>query len=161
MHRRALQPHHADLLAPDRCARTRGRPARRGVRTHSAAGLPGVSAHYFQLEPTAHWDFLTAAQGIGIAILASLLFTLPPLIGIRHIRPSLILRREMEETRPGWRTRLAEARASLFAGAVILIGFAGIAMSFATGTPRDIWRTGEYFAERWRSVLPRCLPSHG
>jgi putative ABC transport system permease protein len=108
--------------------------------------FPAFLAHYFELEPTAHWDFLTAAQGIGIAVLASLLFTLPPLIGIRHIRPSLILRREMEETRPGWRTRLAEARASIGAGVIILAGFAGIAMSFATGTPRDIWRTGEYFA---------------
>jgi putative ABC transport system permease protein len=108
--------------------------------------FPSFLAHYFQLEPTAHWDFVTAAQGIGIAILASLLFTLPPLIGIRHIRPSLILRREMEETKPGWRTRLAEAWASIAAGTIIFVGFAGIAMSFATGTPRDIWRTGLYFA---------------
>ena len=108
--------------------------------------FPSFLARYFELEPTAHWDFLTAAQGIGIAILASLLFTLPPLIGIRHIRPSLILRREMEETKPGWATRLAEARASIAAGVIILVGFAGIAMSFATGTPRDIWKTGEYFA---------------
>src|SRR5580704_1226428 len=108
--------------------------------------FPAFLAHYFELEPTAHWDFLTAAQGIGIAVLASLLFTLPPLIGIRHIRPSLILRREMEETRPGWRTRLAEARASIAAGIIILVGFAGVAMSFATGSPRDIWRTGLYFA---------------
>jgi putative ABC transport system permease protein len=108
--------------------------------------FPAFLARYFELEPTAHWDFLTAAQGIGIAILASLLFTLPPLLGIRHIRPSLILRREMEETKPGWRMRFAEARASLAAGAIILAGFAGIAMSFATGTPGDIWKTGVYFA---------------
>jgi putative ABC transport system permease protein len=108
--------------------------------------FPSFLARYFELEPTTHWDFVTAAQGIGIAILASLLFTLPPLIGIRHIRPSLILRREMEETKPGWRTRLTQARASIFAGVVILAGFGGIAMSFATGTPRDIWRTGAYFA---------------
>jgi putative ABC transport system permease protein len=108
--------------------------------------FPSFLARYFQLEPASHWDFLTAAQGIGIAILASLLFTLPPLIGIRHIRPSLILRREMEGAKTGWRTRLAEARASIFAGTVILAGFAGIAMSFATGSPRDIWKTGEYFA---------------
>jgi putative ABC transport system permease protein len=108
--------------------------------------FPSFLARYFELEPTSHWDFVTAAQGIAIAVLASLLFTLPPLIGIRRIRPSLILRREMEETKPDWRTRLAQARASLLAGATILIGFAAIAMSFATGTPRDIWRTGEYFA---------------
>ena len=108
--------------------------------------FPSFLARYFELEPTAHWDFVTAAQGIGIAVLASLLFTLPPLIGIRRIRPGLILRREMEETKPDWPTRFAQSRASLLAGAIILIGFAGIAMSFASGTPRDIWRTGEYFA---------------
>jgi putative ABC transport system permease protein len=108
--------------------------------------FPSFLAHYFELEPTTHWDFVTAAEGIGIAVLSSLLFTLPPLIGIRSIRPSLILRREMEETKPGWRTRLVQARASVAAGAVILIGFAGIAMSFATGTPNDIWKTGAYFA---------------
>ena len=45
---------------------------------------------------TASWDLLTAAQGIGIAVLATLLFTLPPLLAIRRIRPSIILRREME-----------------------------------------------------------------
>ena len=110
--------------------------------------FPAFLARYFELEPTAHWDFLTAAQGIGIAILASLLFTLPPLIGIRHIRPNVILRREMEESRPNWRARLAAARASILAGALILLGFAGIAMSFATGSRRDILRTGEYFASR-------------
>jgi putative ABC transport system permease protein len=108
--------------------------------------FPQFLARYFELEPTAHWDFLTAAQGIGIAILASLLFTLPPLLGIRRIRPSLILRREMEETKPNWRVRLAQARASILAGAAILLGFAGIAMSFATGTRNDIWKTGAYFA---------------
>jgi putative ABC transport system permease protein len=108
--------------------------------------FPSFLARYFELEPTAHWDFVTAAQGIAIAVLASLLFTLPPLIGIRRIRPSLILRREMEESKPDWRTRLAQARASIFAGAIILAGVAGIAMSFATGTPREIWRTGAYFA---------------
>jgi len=108
--------------------------------------FPSFLARYFELEPTAHWDFITAAEGIGIAVLASLLFTLPPLVGIRRIRPSLILRREMEGTKPAWPVRLAQARASIAAGAIILVGFAGIAMSFTTGTPRDIWRTGAYFA---------------
>ncbi len=65
---------------------------------------------------------------------------------IRRIRPSLILRREMAEAKPDWRTRLAQARASIAAGVVIVVGIAGIAMSFATGTPTDIWKTGAYFA---------------
>ena len=59
--------------------------------------FPGFLARYFQLEPSARWDLITAAQGVGIAIMATLLFTLPPLLGIRRIRPNLILRREMAE----------------------------------------------------------------
>lgn len=108
--------------------------------------FPQFLARYFQIEPTAQWDFLTAAQGIGIAILATLLFTLPPLLAIRRIRPNLILRREMEGSRSTWRARWSEQRASLLAGVFIVIGFAGIAMSFATGTRADMWKTGEYFA---------------
>ena len=68
--------------------------------------FPPFMARYFQLAPSAQFDFLTAVQGIGIAILATLLFTLPPLLGIRRIRPNLILRREMTESKPGWRARL-------------------------------------------------------
>jgi putative ABC transport system permease protein len=108
--------------------------------------FPGFLARYFQLEPSASWDLLTAAQGIGIAVLATLLFTLPPLLGIRRIRPNLILRREMAEIKQGWRARLAAARASIAAGAVIVVGIGGIAISFATGSPKDIWKTGAYFS---------------
>jgi putative ABC transport system permease protein len=108
--------------------------------------FPAFLARYFQLEPSTQWDLVTSAQGIGIAILAALLFTLPPLLDIRRIRPSLILRREMAETKPGWRVRVARARASIAAGAAIVIGIGGIAMSFATGTSTDIWKTGAYFA---------------
>jgi putative ABC transport system permease protein len=108
--------------------------------------FPGFLARYFQLEPSARWDLITAAQGIGIAVMATLLFTLPPLLGIRRIRPNLILRREMGEAKLNWRERLAQSRASIAAGAVIVIGIAGIAMSFASGSPQDIWKTGLYFA---------------
>ena len=74
--------------------------------------FPGFLARYFQLEPSTRWDLITAAQGIGIAVMATLLFTLPPLLAIRRIRPSLILRREMGEAKLNWRGRLAQSRAS-------------------------------------------------
>ncbi|HLG97958.1 MAG TPA: FtsX-like permease family protein [Bryobacteraceae bacterium] len=108
--------------------------------------FPQFLKRYFELLPAARLDLLTAAQGIGIAVLATLLFTLPPLLGIRRIRPNLILRREMAESKPNWRRRLIEERASIAAGAFIVLGFGGIAMSFAAGTRADMWKTGEYFA---------------
>jgi len=108
--------------------------------------FPQFLARYFELLPSARFDLLTSAQGIGIAVLATLLFTLPPLLGIRRIRPNLILRREMSESKPNWRRRLIDERASIAAGIVIIVGFAGIAMSFTAGTRADMWKTGEYFA---------------
>jgi putative ABC transport system permease protein len=108
--------------------------------------FPQFIARYFQLEPSTSWDLITAGQGIAISVLATLLFTLPPLLSIRRIRPNLILRREMGETKAGWKTRLLQARASILAGTIIVLGIGGIAMSFATGTRNDIWKTGAYFA---------------
>ncbi len=108
--------------------------------------FPQFLARYFELLPTARLDWPTAAQGVGIAMLATLLFTLPPLLGIRRIRPNLILRREMGEAKPNWRRRLIQERASIVAGVFIILGFGGIAMSFAAGTRADMWKTGEYFA---------------
>lgn len=107
--------------------------------------FPQFLKRYFELLPAARLDLLTAAQGIGIAVLATLLFTLPPLLGIRRIRPNLILRREMAESKSNWRKRLIEERASIAAGVLIVLGFGGIAMSFAAGTRADMWKTGEYF----------------
>ena len=108
--------------------------------------FPQFLRRYFEFLPAAHIDLLTGAQGVGIAVLATLLFTLPPLLGIRRIRPNLILRREMAESKSNWRRRLIEERASIAAGLFIVLGFAGIAMSFAAGTRADMWKTGEYFA---------------
>lgn len=108
--------------------------------------FPQFLARYFQLEPSVRWDLITATQGIGIALLSTLLFTLPPLLSIRRIRPNLILRREMGETKLNWRGRLLEARASIAAGVAIVLGIGGIAMSFASGTRNDIWKTGAYFS---------------
>src|SRR5260221_13063787 len=52
----------------------------------------------------------------------------------------------MAETKPSWRSRLLQARASILASIVIVVGIGGIAMSFAVGTQNDIWKTGAYFA---------------
>ena len=45
------------------------------------------------------WHFAAAAQGIAVGVLTTLLFTLPPLLAIRKIRPAMILRRDMPEAK--------------------------------------------------------------
>ena len=109
------------------------------------AAFPPLIARYFSLRPETHWDPSTAIQGLAIGVLTTLLFTLPPLLNIRRIRPSLIFRREMAKARPGWRQRLRGSRTSLFAGGAILCGIGVIAGWLQIGTLREAVRTGTTF----------------
>ncbi|MGE3275801.1 MAG: ABC transporter permease [Vicinamibacterales bacterium] len=55
--------------------------------TLAAAATPGIEVHY---------GLTTAAvaQGLGIGLLVSVLFSLVPLLDVRHVKPSLLLRDE-------------------------------------------------------------------
>ena len=108
--------------------------------------FPILLAHYFDLKPSTSLDFVTAFQGLSVGLLATLLFTVPPLLGIRKIKPGVIFRREMAETSASWRTRLRESRTSAASGLLILLGIGGIAASLTNGGPVVAFKTGAYFA---------------
>src|ERR1700722_5036999 len=103
--------------------------------------FPFLIRKYFSVSAVMGWHFAAAGQGIAVAILTTLLFTVPPLLAIRKIRPALILRRGMPEAKLPWYTRMLEAREPLAAAGVILIGIGGISAWLA-----DSRRVGEYFA---------------
>lgn len=107
--------------------------------------FPILMSKYFSIRPALMLDWIPAAQGIGIGVLTSLLFTVPPLVGIRRIRPSLIFRREMAESRPGWRERIRHSGATVAAAAVLIIALALISASLTSAHPRDAIRIGGYF----------------
>lgn len=112
-----------------------------------AAAFPSLIARYFPVSAPLGWDPVPAVQGLVVAVLITLLFTLPQLAGIRRIRPAQIFRRNMEggEWQSRWR-RWRDVRASLGAALLILLGTAGVAASVAEGTWRDAARTGTIFA---------------
>jgi putative ABC transport system permease protein len=88
-----------------------------GVAVSSA--FPGLIAKYFTIDVTAAWDPWPAVQGIAIACVVTLLFTLPPLLRIRDVKPALVLRRDVEtgRRRTSWKTGLALlASTALIAG---------------------------------------------
>ena len=90
--------------------------------------FPSLIAHYFQIDVAGSLDWLAAAESLGIGLLATLLFTLPPLAGIRLVRPASILRREMSEAKPTWRERWRNLRPAVIAGIFVLAGIAAIAV---------------------------------
>jgi putative ABC transport system permease protein len=93
----------------------------------------------FRLDPRAY------AVGLGAGLLTTLLFTLPPLLDIRGVRPILILRRAVEVSDDPFTTRwLRKLRSSLVqlaASALILAGLAFIAARVS-----DSPKVGLYFA---------------
>ncbi len=60
--------------------------------------LPYLLASLINITPQLHLDFHAILNGLGAGMLTTLLFTLPPLLDIRGIRPILILRRAMDDT---------------------------------------------------------------
>ena len=115
--------------------------------TAVSAVFPSMLARYFTLDAAPVMDAWPALQGIAIACLITLLFTLPPLLGIRAIRPAQIFRRDMEPEAAARRRRWfsREARPAWMAGAAILIGTGAVAATLTDGGPRMALRTGFYF----------------
>jgi len=103
--------------------------------------FPVLISRYFQVQASWTVDWISALQGILIGLLTTMLFTLPPLLSIRQVRPALIFRREMAESRPAWRQWVGEMRAPIAAGAIIVLGIGSIAAWLAQSL-----RMGVYFA---------------
>jgi putative ABC transport system permease protein len=103
--------------------------------------FPILIRRYFNVQASWSVDWISALQGISIGLLTTMLFTLPPLLSIRQVRPALIFRRDMGENRRGIKQWLLDMRPSLAAGAVILLGIGGVA-TWLSNSPR----MGVYFA---------------
>lgn len=102
--------------------------------------FPWLIHRVFALLPEVPWDWSFSLQGMSLGVLATLLFTVPPLLSIRNVRPALVFRRNMAdaglENRKRWRERLP----SLAGALLIFIGFSLIAV-WLSGS----WKMGGYF----------------
>jgi putative ABC transport system permease protein len=107
--------------------------------------LPLFLIRLLHLTPGFHIDAHAALLGLAAGLLTTLLFTLPPLLDIRNVRPILILRRAVENENSRLFTRAAQHLQSsglqLAATALILIGLAALATTVA-----DSRQVGGWFA---------------
>ena len=107
--------------------------------------FPALIRRYFDVQASWAVDWISALQGILIGLLTTMLFTLPPLLSIRRVRPALIFRREMPESRHGlrqwFRRSILDARASIAAGVIIVLGIGAIAAWLSQSA-----KMGAYFA---------------
>ena len=62
------------------------------------ARLPALPCKLINIPPEFHIQLRAVFTGLGAGVVTTLLFTLPPLLDIRNVRPSLILRRAVEDS---------------------------------------------------------------
>lgn len=89
--------------------------------------FPVLMQRIFTMLPEVSWDWSFSLQGIAVGLMATLLFTLPPLLGIRNVRPSLVFRRDMGDQETGGLKQWRDSLPVWIGVALIWAGFWGIA----------------------------------
>ena len=114
--------------------------------------LPLFLERLLHVSPGFRLDAHAVALGISAGLVTTLLFTLPPLLDIRGVRPILILRRQVETSEDPFLSRmgrkLRDSGAQLAATLLLLGGLAALAW-----TVSDSRRIGGYFALGLGAVL--------
>jgi putative ABC transport system permease protein len=104
--------------------------------------LPLILEKLIHVEMSFHLEFAAIAIGFATGLLTTLLFTLPPLLDIRSVRPASIFRRAVEEAgSKDWKKRIKQNWLQIVAGMILFAGLAGIAVVLS-----DSARVGWWFA---------------
>ena len=98
-----------------------------GVGALVQKAFPILMQRVFAMLPEVGWDWSFSLQGIAVGVLATLLFTLPPLLSIRNVRPSLVFRRNMADESGSKMKQWRDWLPVWFGIAAIWTGFWGIA----------------------------------
>jgi putative ABC transport system permease protein len=97
--------------------------------------FPYLLAKLIHVDTELHVQLSTVFTGLAVGILTTLLFTLPPLLDIRAVRPILILRRAVDDSEDPfvagiWR-KITKNVAQIGAAVLILAGLAAIATTLS------------------------------
>ncbi len=114
--------------------------------------LPMLLAKLVNVRPTLHLEPGAIAISLAAGILTTLLFTLPPLLDIRGVRPILILRRAVEQSEDPFVTAiLRKLRSNWVQIAAAILILAGLA--FIAATLSDSATVGKIFVVGLVAVL--------
>jgi putative ABC transport system permease protein len=105
--------------------------------------LPSLFGKLLPLHPPLRLPVRSVLAAFGTGILTTLLFCLPPLLDVRKIRPSVVLRKTVEgdAEKPGWATRLRENKAQWISSIVVLLALGAIAAGLADSAIVGKWFT--------------------
>ena len=107
--------------------------------------LPFFFGKLLPIQPPLRLPVRSVSAAFGTGILTTVLFCLPPLLDVRKIRPSIVLRKAVEggdaENKAGLWKRIGENKAQWISVIVIVLALAGIAAALA-----DSMLVGKWFA---------------
>ena len=107
--------------------------------------LPFFFGKLLPIQPPLRLPVRSVSAAFGTGILTTVLFCLPPLLDVRKIRPSIVLRKSVEggdaDGKHGFWKRIGENRAQWISVVVIVLALAGIAAGLA-----DSMVVGKWFA---------------
>jgi len=107
--------------------------------------LPFFFGKLLPLQPPLRLPVRSVSAAFGTGILTTVLFCLPPLLDVRKIRPSIVLRKAVEggdaDGGHGFWKRIGENQAQWISIVVIVVALAGIAAALA-----DSMLVGKWFA---------------
>ena len=108
--------------------------------------FPLFLAKLLHLTPSLRLDVHAIGLGLGAGLLTTLLFTLPPLLDIRKVRPILILRRNVEASEDPFTTRMLRklkgSVAQIVASVFILAGLVLLATRVSDSRQVGGWFAG-------------------
>jgi putative ABC transport system permease protein len=109
--------------------------------------IPLLAAKLLPIEPALRLPLRAGLAGLGTGILTTLLFCLPPLLDIRRVKPSLVLRRQVEAA-PGMtlKERWQLRRMQWVATILILAALAAIAAGLTSSLIVAAWFTAALVA---------------
>ncbi len=85
--------------------------------------LPPLVKTWLTIDLEFQFAWLPFVRGVAMGLLTTALFSLWPLLEVRHVRPNLIFRREVSEEPAG-----SPGRAAWIAGALLALALAGLAL---------------------------------
>jgi putative ABC transport system permease protein len=108
--------------------------------------LPAVLGTLLPLRPPLRLPLLSVSSAFGTGILTTMLFSLPPLLEVRNIRPSVVLRRMVESGSPAaarsfW-SRFRTSPVQVVTVTVIVLALAGIATALSNSWKGGLWFAG-------------------
>ncbi len=118
--------------------------------------LPAVLGSLLPLRPPLRLPLVSVSAAFGTGLLTTMLFSLPPLLDVRSIRPSVVLRRMVESGDPVtakslWK-RLRTSPAQIVSITSIVLALAGIAAALSNS-----WKGGLWFAASLAASLALLL----